>query len=101
MGCIRVSKISEYLVDPLRDALVDTDPYVRKTAAICVAKLFDIVPSMVEEQGFVKTLVDMVGDSNPTVVANAVAAIQEIENSSGKQFLKVHIRLHSQRTSLL
>ena len=44
---------------------------------------------MVEDQGFVKTLCDLVGDSNPSVVANAIAAVQEIENVSGKQFFKV------------
>uniref|UniRef100_I1LIM0 Beta-adaptin-like protein n=1 Tax=Glycine max TaxID=3847 RepID=I1LIM0_SOYBN len=42
MGCIRVDKITEYLCDPLQRCLKDDDPYVRKTAAICVAKLYDI-----------------------------------------------------------
>lgn len=47
MGCIRVDKITEYLCEPLRKCLKDEDPYVRKTAAVCVAKLYDISPSMV------------------------------------------------------
>ena len=38
MGCIRVDRIVEYLCEPLRKCLRDEDPYVRKTAAICVAK---------------------------------------------------------------
>lgn len=42
MGCIRVDKITEYLCEPLRKCLKDEDPYVRKTAAVCVAKLYDI-----------------------------------------------------------
>ena len=42
MGCIRVDKIVEYLCEPLRKCLKDEDPYVRKTAAVCVAKLYDI-----------------------------------------------------------
>ena len=37
MGCIRVDKIVEYLCEPLRKCLKDEDPYVRKTAAVCVA----------------------------------------------------------------
>uniref|UniRef100_A0A2K5X0U6 Adaptor related protein complex 2 subunit beta 1 n=1 Tax=Macaca fascicularis TaxID=9541 RepID=A0A2K5X0U6_MACFA len=37
MGCIRVDKITEYLCEPLRKCLKDEDPYVRKTAAVCVA----------------------------------------------------------------
>jgi AP-1 complex subunit beta-1 len=50
MGCIRVDKITEYLCEPLRKCLKDEDPYVRKTAAICVAKLYDIDPTLVEDQ---------------------------------------------------
>lgn len=36
--------------------LQDDDPYVRKTAAVCVAKLFDINPELVEDRGFLDTL---------------------------------------------
>jgi len=36
MGCIRVDRITEYLCEPLSKALKDKDPYVRKTAAVCV-----------------------------------------------------------------
>ena len=31
----------------------DTDPYVRKTATMCVAKLYDINPELVEDQAVV------------------------------------------------
>lgn len=82
MGCIRVDKITEYLCEPLRKCLRDEDPYVRKTAAVCVAKLYDISSSMVEEQGFLDLLKDLLSDSNPMVVANAVAALSEINESS-------------------
>jgi vesicle coat complex subunit len=56
MGCIRVDKITEYLCEPLRKCLKDEDPYVRKTAAVCVAKLHDINASLVEDQGFLDQL---------------------------------------------
>lgn len=84
MGCIRVDRITEYLCEPLGKALKDKDPYVRKTAAICVAKLFDINKELVEEQGFLEQLREMVADPNPMVVANAVAALQEISEASAK-----------------
>ncbi|GAQ78829.1 adapitin protein [Klebsormidium nitens] len=84
MGCIRVDKITEYLCDPLQKCLKDDDPYVRKTAAICVAKLFDINPELVEDRGFLETLKDLISDSNPMVVANAVAALSEIQESTTK-----------------
>lgn len=40
MGCIRVERITEYLCESLKEKLNDPDPYVKKTAAIGVAKLF-------------------------------------------------------------
>lgn len=82
MGCIRVDKITEYLCEPLRKCLKDEDPYVRKTAAVCVAKLHDINAQLVEDQGFLDLLKDLLSDSNPMVVANAVAAISEIMDAS-------------------
>eukprot|EP00803_Ostreobium_quekettii_P000388 evm.model.scf_677.5 EVM.evm.TU.scf_677.5 scf_677:55350-65577(+) len=67
----------------------DDDPYVRKTAAIAVAKLHDINPELVEDRGFLDQLRDMLQDSNPMVVANAVAALAEIQELSGKEVLQV------------
>eukprot|EP00128_Syssomonas_multiformis_P015627 Colp12_sorted_trinity150504_noHs@17712 len=84
MGCIRVDKITEYLCEPLRKCLKDDDPYVRKTAAVSVAKLYDINAQLVEDQGFVDALRDLLSDSNPMVVANAVAALAEINDASEK-----------------
>ncbi len=63
MGCIRVDKITEYLCEPLRKCLKDEDPYVRKTAAVCVAKLHDINASLVEDQGFL----DQLKGESPTI----------------------------------
>ncbi len=39
---------------------------------------------MVEDRGFLDILRDLICDSNPTVVANAVAALSEIQESSGR-----------------
>jgi AP-1 complex subunit beta-1 len=89
MGCIRVDRITEYLCEPLSKALKDKDPYVRKTGAICVAKLFDINKELVEEQGFLEQLREMVADPNPMVVANAVAALQEISEASAKDVFHI------------
>lgn len=89
MGCIRVEKITEYLCEPLNRCLRDEDPYVRKTAAVCVAKLYDISPELVMDRGFVDILRDLISDANPTVVANAVAALSEIAESSGQDVMMV------------
>ncbi|KEI42475.1 uncharacterized protein L969DRAFT_14673 [Mixia osmundae IAM 14324] len=85
MGCLRADKIIDYLCDPLRKCLADDSPYVRKTAAICVAKLFDLKPSLAIENGFIGQLQDMVADSNPSVVANAITALSEIADSAEDQ----------------
>jgi AP-1 complex subunit beta-1 len=90
MGCIRVERITEYLCEPLRKALKDEDPYVRKTAAVCVAKLYDINPDLVEVQGFLELLQELLSDSNPTVVANAVASLSEIQENSSDQVLELN-----------
>merc|ERR1719320_1257280 len=92
MGCIRVDKITEYLCEPLRKCLKDEDPYVRKTAAVSVAKLHDINATLVEEQGFLDSLRELLGDSNPMVVANAVAALTEINeaSSTGKPLIEMN-----------
>ncbi|KAL9114646.1 MAG: hypothetical protein Q9227_001324 [Pyrenula ochraceoflavens] len=82
MGCIRVDKMVDYMEEPLRKTLRDESPYVRKTAAICVAKLFDLNPTMCLENGFLETLQELIGDPNPMVVANAVTALSEITESA-------------------
>lgn len=38
-GCLRVPKLNEYLIEPLKDCVLDDDPYVRKTAVLCVPKV--------------------------------------------------------------
>uniref|UniRef100_A0A8R1HTR7 Adaptin_N domain-containing protein n=2 Tax=Caenorhabditis japonica TaxID=281687 RepID=A0A8R1HTR7_CAEJA len=95
MGCIRVEKITEYLCDPLRRCMKDEDPYVRKTAAVCVAKLHDMNPSLVKDQGFVELLNDLLSDANPMVVANAVAALTEMNEQ------KTVIEVNSQMVNKL
>ncbi|KAL6811646.1 adaptin N terminal region domain-containing protein [Trichoderma camerunense] len=82
MGCIRVDKMVDYMEEPLRKTLRDESPYVRKTAAICVAKLFDLNPAMCIENGFIETLQEMIGDPNPMVVANSVQALAEISETA-------------------
>jgi len=82
MGCIRVEKMIDYMEEPLRKTLKDESPYVRKTAAICVAKLFDLNPTMCIDNGFLETLQELLGDSNSMVVANAVTALVEIQETS-------------------
>lgn len=80
MGCIRVLKMVDYMEIPLSRTLNDDNPYVRKTAALCVAKLFDLNPEMCIEYGFLENLKKLINDLNPMVVANALLALYEIRD---------------------
>ena len=80
MSMIRVDKILEYIETPLRRTLHDDNAYVRKTAVICVAKLFQLNKDLCAELGVVEDLVNALDDSNPLVIANATAALIEIYN---------------------
>lgn len=80
MGCIRVNKMIDYMEIPLLRTLQDENPYVRKTAAICVAKLFNLNPAVCIELGFLDTLKKLVHDPNPMVISNALNGLYEIND---------------------
>jgi len=90
MGYIRVDKITEYLTEPLKDALQDQDPYVRKTAAICVGKLYDIAPELVEDTEFLQVLTAGLSDGNAMVISNTVASIAEISEARGSGIIPLN-----------
>ena len=79
------------LTEQLRHHLKDRDAYVRKTAAICVAKLYAADPRKAERGGFVEMLRDLLVDSNATVVANAVAALTEIADRPDGVIFKLNL----------
>jgi AP-2 complex subunit beta-1 len=65
-------------IGPLRKLLKDSDPYVRKTAAFCVAKLHDHDQQLVENSDLIPELNKMLRDENPTVVSSALASLMDI-----------------------
>ena len=75
---IRIQSVAENMVLPLKKSLEDPSPYVRKTAAFGVAKLYDTIPDVVESSGLFTQLMNLLGDENPMVVSNTVTAICEI-----------------------
>ncbi|KAI8325283.1 Adaptor protein complex beta subunit [Martensiomyces pterosporus] len=78
MGCLHVDEVLDYLCDPLRKCLRDPNPYVRKTAMMCVAKVFELSQAVAEENGFVDAVREALSDSNSMVVANVVSALAEM-----------------------
>jgi len=89
MGCIRVERITEYMCESLKERLNDQDPYVKKTAAIGVSKLFQTSPRLVKDHSLIKILQGMLYDGNAVVVANAAASLLEISRASGKNYLRL------------
>jgi AP-2 complex subunit beta-1 len=101
MAYISLPIVTANLIDPLRHCLKDQDPYVRKTAAICVAKLYAHDPKLVDKHNFLAMLRDLLKDTNPTVVANAVAALTEISERSDDISLKLSIEVANKLISAL
>ena len=89
MGCIRVQEIVSYLCETLAECIKDKDAYVRKTAAMCVSKLYQTSPQQVRENGFIDILHNCLEDENPIVVANAMSALSEISILSGVNQMKI------------
>lgn len=87
MGCVRLPQIAEYLAEPLCSAVRDLDSYVRKTAALTIAKLFRISPQLCLDNDLIKSLMDLIQDGNQVVVANAVSAAIDII-----RYVDVHAR---------
>ena len=101
MSYIPLPSVFHALVDPLRHSLKDADPYVRKTAAICVAKLYFADPRLVERERFVESLRELLKDANPTVIANAVAALSEIADRSENIVFKLSFSMASKLVAAL
>ena len=92
MGCLGVEEIMQFLYDPLKDALNDKDPYVRKTGDLCIAKIYDINPQFEEDQfGFVNKIKEMLEEeTNAMVLANCISALIEISTIKRKDILEIN-----------
>ena len=75
MGQLRIKGIIEYLKEPLKRSLSDSDAYVRKTGILCVAKLFDSHPLFVKEEGLIDQVTNSLKDGNTMVVTNALSCL--------------------------
>ncbi|KAJ2331772.1 beta-adaptin [Coemansia sp. RSA 2681] len=85
MGCLHVQEVLDHLSDPLRKCLKDPSPYVRKTAVICVAKVYNLSPAVAEENGFVEDVRRALSDANSMVISNAVTVLTEINEMAPGQ----------------
>jgi AP-2 complex subunit beta-1 len=101
LSYIHVREFVEATVSPLRQLLKDSDPYVRKTAAFCVAKLYDHDRAIVEKTDLIDRLNGMLRDENPTVVSSALAALMDLWERSDTIKLTIDYSSASKIVSIL
>ncbi|CCH62334.1 hypothetical protein TBLA_0H00410 [Henningerozyma blattae CBS 6284] len=79
MSMIKTQTIVDYIEEPLRRTLQDNDPYVRKSAVFCVAKLFKINKDICLKIGVIDDLISMVSnETNSNVLADLIISLLEI-----------------------
>ncbi|KAJ3255004.1 hypothetical protein HK103_006706 [Boothiomyces macroporosus] len=91
MSNLPTERVLEALCVPLKKALNDKDPYVVKTAAIGVAKLFSYNEVLVRKEGFLDVLAGLLSHENSMVIANAVASLMDIASRSDSFEFKVDV----------
>jgi AP-2 complex subunit beta-1 len=98
---IHVKEFVEQTIQPLKKLMSDNDPYVRKTSAFVVAKLYDHDKYLVERSDLIDRLNRMLKDENPTVVASALAALMDIWERSESIKLTIDYPSASKIVSIL
>lgn len=98
---VHVREFVEATVEPTRRLMDDMDPYVRKTAAFCVAKLYEHDKKMVENSDMIDRLNTMLKDENPTVVSSVLAALVDIWGRSESISLTIDYTSASKLVSIL
>ncbi|EAS00364.2 adaptin amine-terminal region family protein (macronuclear) [Tetrahymena thermophila SB210] len=90
MGCVRVPSINQYLAEPLKEALVDPEPYVRMTAALCIPKVYEVSPDIIENHNLIQSLQNMLtNEANAKVLANVLIALNEMSYYRGKNLITI------------
>ncbi|PKY01537.1 Adaptor protein complex beta subunit [Aspergillus campestris IBT 28561] len=98
---IHVREFVEATVQPVKRLMGDQDPYVRKTAAFCIAKLYEHDKKMVEASDLIDRLNSMLRDENPTVVSSVLASLVDIWGRSETISLTIDYTSASKLVSIL
>ena len=78
LASLRLPQLSDYLVPMLKVCLVDTAPYVRKTAILATLKLFRVSPETFRSMNLVDKMYGMLRDNDGLVCTNALAVLMEV-----------------------
>ncbi|KAK7081768.1 AP-3 complex subunit beta-2 [Halocaridina rubra] len=76
LSSIRVPVIVPIMMLAIKDAVTDMSPYVRKTAAHAIPKLYSLDPEQKEE--LIQVLEKLLSDKTTLVVGSAVMAFEEV-----------------------
>ena len=77
LSSIRVPVIVPIMMLAIRDSAVDMSPFVRKTAAHAIPKLYSLDPENQKEE-LVGVIEKLLGDRTTLVVGSAVMAFEEV-----------------------
>lgn len=93
MSSLLTAEMVQALLDPLRISIFDKASVVRKTAAMCIAKVYAYDPNLIERAGFIENLYAMLMDSHVGVASNAVMSLYEISEHSNKVRLSINFKI--------
>lgn len=78
MCSVPLREFTQAAVEPLRQFLDHDDAYLRRTAAFCVARLFERDQKLVIGECFINDLNGLLTDPNTSVLAGALTALYDI-----------------------
>lgn len=73
----------EYIYPCLGEALVDREPYVRRSAVLGVAKVFRIYPQIKDDIPLLDKLYSLIKDDDRIVAANSIQTLNEVLAEDG------------------
>jgi len=80
---LRLESILEYVQVPLSKSLSDLSAYVRKTAVMGILKLHYLSPTLIEANGYMGRLYQLLQDPDANVVTNVIMVLHELLLSQG------------------
>ncbi|KAK8808479.1 hypothetical protein WA158_008380 [Blastocystis sp. Blastoise] len=87
---LRLISVVEYMRTPLERGLQDKSAYVRRTAIMGVLKLYHLDKELVKNSNLITALQNLVLDTDPLVVTNALLALKEITGDLPKTQALIH-----------
>lgn len=87
LSSIRVPVIVPIMMLAIRDSVSDLSPYVRKTAAHAIPKLYDLDPEQKDE--LVMVIEKLLSDQTTLVVGSAVMAFEQVFSEANQKYPNV------------